>query len=205
MTVYCFLTTGVWVLLMCLKLSFFTLNQLNNYSGTIMLNFQFVIARVKFLLILEMCCLSFAHECRYSSHWLSGRLGGTDYCVARWTCILSESYISCNNRKLFSICDVLYVNVVVVIMTWLEISEPHHLCSGSARSTWEGGLVGMSDLGPKLVRMAPNGTNPGLLQIRFQYILALIWPYLALYPSAFILISWNETNSRGALSKSQGA
>ena len=30
---------------------------------------------------------------------------------------------------------------------------------------------GMSDLGQKWVRLAPNGTNAGLFQIRFQYIL----------------------------------
>ena len=32
-----------------------------------MLNFQFVIAKVKFLLIFEMWYLSFAHECIYST------------------------------------------------------------------------------------------------------------------------------------------
>ena len=29
----------------------------------------------------------------------------------------------------------------------------------------------MSDSGQKLVRLSQNGTNPGLFQIRFQYIL----------------------------------
>ena len=32
--------------------------------------------------------------------------------------------------------------------------------------------TGMVGLAPKWVRLAPNGTNPGLFQIRFQYILA---------------------------------
>ena len=50
------------------KLEDNTLNQLINYSGTIMLNFQFVIARVKFLLIFEMCYLSIAHECIRGGH-----------------------------------------------------------------------------------------------------------------------------------------
>ena len=30
--------------------------------------------------------------------------------------------------------------------------------------------TGMLGLAPKLVRLAPNGTNPGLFQIVFQYI-----------------------------------
>ena len=33
--------------------------------------------------------------------------------------------------------------------------------------------TGSPDLAPKWVRLAPNRTNPGLFQIRFQYILAL--------------------------------
>ena len=37
---------------------------------------------------------------------------------------------------------------------------------------WCGYHLRMSDLGPKWVRLDPNGTNWGLFQIRFQYILA---------------------------------
>ena len=33
----------------------------------------------------------------------------------------------------------------------------------------------MEELAPKRVRLVPNGTNPGLFQIRFQYILAHCW------------------------------
>ena len=33
-------------------------------------------------------------------------------------------------------------------------------------------FIGWPDLGPKWVRLTPNGTNPGLCQIKFQYILA---------------------------------
>ena len=37
--------------------------------------------------------------------------------------------------------------------------------------------AGWPDLDSKWVKLAPNGTNPGLIQIRFQYILALykVW------------------------------
>ena len=52
MTVYCYLTNR-----------FCTLNQLNNYSITVMLNFQFEILSFKFLLIFELCYLPFTHEC----------------------------------------------------------------------------------------------------------------------------------------------
>ena len=34
-------------------------------------------------------------------------------------------------------------------------------------------VTGWPDLDPKLVRLDPNGTNSGLFQIRFQYILAV--------------------------------
>ena len=37
----------------------------------------------------------------------------------------------------------------------------------SASGKVESGMVGLA---PKWVRLAPNGTNPGLFQIRFQYI-----------------------------------
>ena len=35
---------------------------------------------------------------------------------------------------------------------------------------WSQQNTGMVGLAPKWVRLAPNGTNPGLFQIRFQYI-----------------------------------
>ena len=53
-------------------------------------------------------------------------------------------------------------------------------------------VSGMSDLGAKWVRLAPNGTNPGLFQIRFQYIFSLwdqTWhPYFVfMKPTALIM------------------
>ena len=35
-------------------------------------------------------------------------------------------------------------------------------------------IVELPDWGPKWARLTPNGTNPGLFQIRFQYILARV-------------------------------
>ena len=43
-------------------------------------------------------------------------------------------------------------------------------CVLSSNYRWN--YAGMSDLVPKWVRFAPYGINPGLFQIRFQYILA---------------------------------
>ena len=42
-----------------------------------------------------------------------------------------------------------------------------HMLLRIRRTTIEPGMV---DLAQKWVRLAPNGTNPGLFQIRFQYI-----------------------------------
>ena len=61
-------------------------------------------------------------------------------------------------------------------------------------------VTGSSDMTPKLVRLALNGTNPGLFQIRFQYILAprakmywnLIWKSLGFVPF------WVNLNHFGA-------
>ena len=39
---------------------------------------------------------------------------------------------------------------------------------------FEAGMVGLA---PKWVRLAPNGTNPGLFQIRFQYIWCQFDPF----------------------------
>ena len=59
-------------------------------------------------------------------------------------------------------CVLIYCQLVVNLAVPSPQSPPGHPTSRH----------GSPDLDAKLFRLAPNGTNPGLFQIRFQYILA---------------------------------
>ena len=63
-------------------------------------------------------------------------------------------------RHLTHTSDVTSRDLNVTWQTWPSLGETFQLWA-----EWP-------DLGPKWVRLGPNGTNPGFFQIRFQYILA---------------------------------
>ena len=79
----------------------------------------------------------------------------------------AQNLLSITNQALNT---VIRLTAQVVIIKIVEELGGRQVASAVRVRNWGPETSGLVDLCPELVKSAPNGTNPGLFQIRFQYI-----------------------------------
>ena len=81
----------------------------------------------------------------------------------------------CVNKihDIYPVCSIFFVYktcIIILVIFDTMMSIPHYPAHSASQGCMYELTPGMVGLAPKWVRLAPNGTNPGLFQIRFQCI-----------------------------------